>query len=157
MICCVSLLDHDRSVDDVDRRIVDLLRRHGRSTYQDIGRAVGLSAPAAKRRVDRLVEDGVIVGFTALVDHARLGTPLQAVTELRFAGNTTVDEIASIGDGIPQVIGVFTTAGDPDALAWLRVRDVTELKRVIDRLRSRGMVTGTKTMIILGGPHDAVL
>ena len=44
-------------------------------------------------------------------------------------------------------------AGDPDALAWLRVVDVRDLKRVIDRLRVSGNVTGTKTMILLGGPN----
>ena len=64
-----------------------------------------------------------------------------------------MDEIASIGDGIPEVLAVFTLAGDPDALAWLRVADVRDLKRVIDRLRVSGNVTGTKTMIVLGGPN----
>jgi len=92
----------------------------------------------------------VITGYTALVDHARLGRPLQAFTELRFAGNLPVDEIAGIADDIPEVQTIFTTAGDPDALAWIRVRDVDDLKRVIDLLRRSGRVTGTKTLMVLG-------
>ena len=60
-------------------------------------------------------------------------------------------QIASIGDGIPEVLAVFAMAGDPDALEWLRVADVRDLKRVIDQLRRAGNVTGTKTMIVLGG------
>jgi Lrp/AsnC family leucine-responsive transcriptional regulator len=92
----------------------------------------------------------VITGYTVQVDHALLGRPLQAFTELRFAGNLPVDQIAGIAAGIPEVQTIFTTAGDPDALAWIRVRDVEDLKRVIDRLRRDRHTTGTKTLIVLG-------
>jgi Lrp/AsnC family transcriptional regulator, leucine-responsive regulatory protein len=137
-------------LDQTDLEIVELLREDARRTLADIGERVSLSAPAVKRRVDRLERDGVIVGYTALVDHALLGRPLQAFTELRFAGNLPVDQIAGIADGIPEVQTIFTTAGDPDALAWIRVRDVDDLKRVIDLLRRSGRVTGTKTLMVLG-------
>jgi Lrp/AsnC family leucine-responsive transcriptional regulator len=137
-------------LDQTDLEIVDLLREDARRTLADVGERVSLSAPAVKRRVDRLERDGVIVGYTALVDHALLGRPLQAFTELRFAGNLPVDQIAHIADGIPEVQTIFTTAGDPDALAWIRVRDVDDLKRVIDLLRRSGRVTGTKTLMVLG-------
>lgn len=136
--------------DDTDRAILDHLRANGRSTYGEIGKQVGLSAPAVKRRMDRLTEERVILGFTAVVDHARLGAALEAFTELRFSGDARVDEIAQIGDGLPEVQGVFTMAGDPDALVWLRVKDVHDLKRVIDQLRGSGNVIGTKTMMVLG-------
>ena len=137
-------------LDQTDLEIVQLLRDDARRTFADIGERVSLSAPAVKRRVDRLERDRVIVGYTALVDHALLGRPLQAFTELRFAGNLPVDQIAGIADGIPEVQTIFTTAGDPDALAWIRVRDVDDLKRVIDLLRRSGRVTGTKTLMVLG-------
>jgi Lrp/AsnC family transcriptional regulator, leucine-responsive regulatory protein len=139
--------------DEIDRAILVELERNARATYGELGEVVGLSAPAVKRRMDRLVAGGIIRGYTVVVDHARLGRPIEAFTELTFSGNARVDEIASIGDGIPEVLAVFTMAGDPDALAWLRVADVRDLKRVIDRLRQAGNLTGTKTMIVLGGPN----
>ncbi len=137
-------------IDDTDLEIIELLRSDARRTLADIAERVSLSAPAVKRRVDRLEREGVITGYTVLVDHAMLGQPLQAFTELRFAGNSTVDEIAAIAQDIPEVQTIFTTAGDPDALAWIRVRDVEDLKRVIDLLRRSGRVTGTKTLMVLG-------
>lgn len=145
-------------LDDTDLEIVALLREDARRTLADVGERVSLSAPAVKRRVDRLERDGVIVGYTAVVDHACLGRPLQAFTELRFAGHLPVDQIAAVADGIPEVQTVFTTAGDPDALAWIRVRDVDDLKRVIDLLRRSGRVTGTKTLMVLGSssPREAL-
>ena len=137
-------------LDNTDREILGLLEADARRTFGDMGRRVGLSAPAVKRRVDRLEAAGVIRGYTTVVDHALLGRPLEAFAELRFSGNARVDAIASIGDGIPEVEAVFTIAGDPDALVWIRVRDVQDLKRVIDRVRSSGDVVGTKTLMVLG-------
>lgn len=74
-----------------------------------------------------------------------------------LAAEVRVEQLARLPplEGIPEVQVVSTTAGDPDALALLRVRDVDDLKRVIDRLRSTGVVVGTKTLMVLGtwSPH----
>jgi Lrp/AsnC family leucine-responsive transcriptional regulator len=137
-------------LDATDRTILDLLAENARRTLGDIGQRVGLSAPAVKRRIDRLEAAGIILGYTTRVDHAKLGRPLEAFTEIRFSGDARVDSIAGIAAGTAEVQAVFTIAGDPDALAWIRVSDVHELKRVIDRLRGSGDVIGTKTLIVLG-------
>lgn len=145
----------DDDLDRTDLELVDLLRADARRTLADMATRVSLSAPAVKRRIDRLERIGVITGYTAIVDHGRLGRPLEAFTELRFTGTTLVDEIARIAAAIPEVETVFTTAGDPDALVHLRVRDVDDLKRVVDLLRRSGMVTGTKTLMVLGTSRAA--
>jgi Lrp/AsnC family leucine-responsive transcriptional regulator len=137
-------------LDATDLEIIELLRQDARRTLADVAERVSLSAPAVKRRVDRLERERVITGYTVQVDHALLGRPLQAFTELRFAGNLPVDQIAGIAAGIPEVQTIFTTAGDPDALAWIRVKDVADLKRVVDDLRRSGRVTDTKTLMVLG-------
>ena len=144
------MADKAPELDETDLEIIELLRQDARRTLADVAERVSLSAPAVKRRVDRLERERVITGYTVQVDHALLGRPLQAFTELRFAGNLPVDQIAGIAAGIPEVQTIFTTAGDPDALAWIRVRDVDDLKRVIDLLRRSGRVTGTKTLMVLG-------
>lgn len=136
-------------LDGTDREILELLRRDARRRLADIAARVNLSAPAVKRRIDRLEALGVITGYTVQLDHAKLGRPLEAFAELRFAGNTKVAEIAAVAQGVPEVQSVFTTAGDPDALVWIRVRDVNDLTRVIDLLRRSGRVTGTKTLMVL--------
>ena len=150
------MAENTPEIDATDLEIIELLRADARRTLADVAERVSLSAPAVKRRVDRLERDGVIKGYTVLVDHALLGRPLQAFTELRFAGNLPVDQIAGIAEGIPEVQTIFTTAGDPDALAWIRVRDVDDLKRVIDLLRRSGRVTGTKTLMVLGSSSPDV-
>jgi Lrp/AsnC family leucine-responsive transcriptional regulator len=54
-----------------------------------------------------------------------------------------------VARGLPEVEAVFTTAGDPDALVWIKVRDVAHLTTVIDTLRRDGNVSGTKTLMVL--------
>ena len=142
-------MNGDLDLDGIDIELVDLLLQDGRQTLAELGKTVGLSAPAVKRRLDRLEDEGVITGYTAKVDHAKLGRRIEAFTELRFAGKTKVADIAGIATGVPVVEAVYTIAGDPDALVHLRVRDVADLTRVIDRLRRTGKVTGTKTLIVL--------
>jgi len=137
-------------LDEVDRRIVDLLLEDGRRSASEIGRTVNLSPAAAKRRIDRLERNGTIVGYKAVVDPSTLGEQIEAFIELRFAGATQVDDIEATVAGLPEVVEAFTTAGDPDALVRARARDLDHLKRVIDRIRRTGKVTGTKTLIVLG-------
>ena len=137
-------------VDDVDRSLLRMLRADGRRTYSDMAAQVGLSVAAVKRRVDRLREVGVITGFTVQLDHAKLGWGIQAFTELRYLGTTGPREIVASVASMPEVQAVFTIAGDPDALVWLRARDIAHLQEVIDRMRRGGSVTGTKTLMVIG-------
>jgi Lrp/AsnC family transcriptional regulator, leucine-responsive regulatory protein len=137
-------------IDATDLAIVEELEEDARQTLSEIAAKVSLSAPAVKRRIDRLLELGVIAGYTVRVDHSKLGRPLVAFTELRFTGSTPVEEITEIAAATPEVEALFTIAGDPDAIVQVRVADVDQLNVVIDRFRRSGKVTGTKTLIVLG-------
>jgi len=143
------MVDRQPDLDGTDHEILELLRADARRTLADIGGRVSLSAPAVKRRVARLERLGVITGYTAEIDHAKLGRPIEAFTELRFAGDTKVADIKGVATGLPEVQALYTTAGDPDALVRIRVRDLADLTRVIDQLRRSGRVTHTKTLMVL--------
>ncbi|MBB5957130.1 DNA-binding Lrp family transcriptional regulator [Saccharothrix tamanrassetensis] len=136
-------------VDEIDHEILALLREDARRTLSDIASRVTLSTAAVKRRIDRLQQVGVITGFTVQIDHAKLGWGIEAFTELRFAGNTKVADILHTTTRMREAQAVFTIAGDPDALVWLRVRDMAHLQRTIDEIRRHHQVTGTKTLIAL--------
>lgn len=137
-------------VDEIDHRVLRLLREDGRRTFSEMAERIGLSVAAVKRRVDRLREIGVITGFSVQIDYAKLGWGIEAFTELRYQGTTPVGEIIRTAGDVPEVQAVFTIAGDPDALIHVRVRDLGHLQLVIDRLRRAGNVTGTKTLLVLG-------
>ena len=117
--------------------------------------AVSVSPRRGERRLDRLEQLGTIAGYHAVLDHARLGNEIEAFVELRFAGTTQVDDIEGTVAGMPEVVEAFTTAGDPDALVRVRATDLDHLKRVVDRIRRSGTVTGTKTLIVLGAARPS--
>lgn len=142
-----------QKIDATDLAIIEELEQDARQTLSEIATKVSLSAPAVKRRIDRLLELGVIAGYTVRVDHAKLGRPLVAFTELRFTGSTPVEEITEIAAATPEVEALFTIAGDPDAIVQIRIADVDRLNVVIDRFRRSGKVVGTKTLIVLGSWH----
>ena len=79
--------------DELDQRIVGVLVENARATYSEIGGRVGLSAPAVKRRVDRLRASGAITGFSATVDPAALGWTTEAYVELFCRGRTSPADI----------------------------------------------------------------
>ena len=141
------MTNHD--LDGTDHEILELLAENARRTMGDMAGRVALSPSAVKRRVDRLERLGVITGYTVVVDHAKAGRPIQAFTEVRFSGTADLEEIQHTAAQMPEVLSVFTTAGDPDALVWLQVPDVEQLGHAIERLRRSGRVTGTKTLIVL--------
>jgi DNA-binding Lrp family transcriptional regulator len=135
--------------DDTDRRIVALLVENGRATYAEIGQVVGLSPPAAKRRVDRLVADGTVTGFTALVDPEAVGTAMEAFVELHCHGRTSPDAIRAIVAPHPAVTSAYTVTGEADALVHLRCSGVDELEGTIELIRAHERVARTSTVIVL--------
>jgi DNA-binding Lrp family transcriptional regulator len=136
-------------IDGVDQRIVALLVADARASYAEIGARVSLSAPAVKRRVDRLRASGVIKGFTAVIDPAAVGWTTEAFVELFCTGRTTPTQIAVATRRHPEVIGAYTISGQADALVHLRAADIGHLEQALERLRAEPFVTSTRSMVVL--------
>jgi Lrp/AsnC family transcriptional regulator, leucine-responsive regulatory protein len=136
-------------VDDPDRQILALLVEDGRRTYDDIGRHVSLSAPAVKRRVDRLRERGALHGFTAVVDHAALGDRTEALIELFFAPGTLLEQVARTLRSHTEVVEAWSVTGDADAIARVRTIDNADLERLIMDLQRDGLVQRTRSQVVL--------
>lgn len=136
-------------MDTVDRQILALLVDDGRRTYDDLARRVALSAPAVKRRVDRLRSTGALRGFTAVVDHAALGSSTEALIELFFAPGTPLDEVAATLRRHPEVVEAWSVTGEADAIARVRARDNADLERVIIELQAGGPVERTRSAVVL--------
>src|SRR3954452_616480 len=147
-ICCVFVVEHP-PVDQTDRQIVALLREDARRSFQDIGAHVSLSAPAVKRRVDRLRRDGVIKGFTTLLDPRRFGWQTQAIVELTTEGRFSGADIHAAVSGHPEVAAAYTVAGQASAILIVRAEDTVHLEQVLERLREPPAIIRTRTAVVL--------
>jgi DNA-binding Lrp family transcriptional regulator len=136
-------------MDAVDQRIIAHLISDARASYAEIGSRVSLSAPAVKRRVDRLRSAGIIKGFTTIIDPAAVGWTTEAFVELFCTGRTTPAQITVATRRHPEVVGAYTVSGEADALVHLRAADIGHLEQALERLRAEQFVTSTRSMIVL--------
>ena len=136
-------------MDDLDRGIVGCLLRNARATFAEIGEEVNLSAPAVKRRVDRLVASGAIRGFTTLVDPAVLGWQTEAYVEIFCKGTVSPQELRASLERVPEVVGACTVSGAADALVHVLASDVRQLERALERIRDEHNVDHTESVIVL--------
>ena len=137
------------SLDDIDARIITALIRDARASYTVIGNEVGLSAPAVKRRVDRLRASGAITGFSARVDPAALGWTTEAYVELFCSGRTSPEEIAAAVRRYPEVADACTVTGEADALVHIRAADVKHFEQVMEQIGAESFVRRTRSVIVL--------
>jgi len=135
--------------DELDQRIVGALVENARATYSEIGGRIGLSAPAVKRRVDRLRATGAITGFSARVNPAALGWTTEAYVELFCRGRTSPADIGAAVGKYPEVTGAATITGEADALLHIRAADVRHFERVVERISAEPFVVRTRSVIVL--------
>lgn len=137
------------AIDNLDRKLLELLRADGRATFAELGQRVDLSASAVKRRVDRLVATGVIRGFGAFVDPDLDGRDTEAYVELFCRGTVAPGELTRILAGIPDVVEAWTVTGDADAVVRIRARDTERLEVALELVRLAPQVDSTRSAIVL--------
>jgi Lrp/AsnC family leucine-responsive transcriptional regulator len=151
-VCDMSARAMESSADAVDLRILRILQEDGRITNQELASRAGLSPAACFDRVKRLRTSGVIAGYTALLDPAKLGQALLIFVEVVL--DRTTDDVftafaAQVGD-IPEVLECHMVAGGFDYLLKVRVADMAAYRRFLGEiLTSIPGVRETRTYAVL--------
>ncbi len=141
-------VDPDR-LDSLDRAILRALARDARATFAQVGAEVSLSAPAVKRRVDRLRDRGVIRGWTVQLDPAALGWHTEAFVEIFCQGSTSPATMQAAVERYPEVVTASTVTGDVDLVVQVRARDMRHLEEVVERLAAEPFVARTRSTVVL--------
>ncbi|EQD51151.1 AsnC family transcriptional regulator [mine drainage metagenome] len=131
-----------RAVDDTDRAILQLLRRDGRATNAEIGRATDLTEGAVRHRIAQLRADGTILRFTAVT--APLGP--EGLVLVRCRPDRTGEILRAVR---ARATDVFETSGEYDLGAFVECATIEELNRTLDAIRSIEGVDSTLTLIRL--------
>lgn len=137
-------------LDDVDRKILELLFQDARASYKKMGEAVGLSEGAVRKRVKRLVEQGVIKRFTVVIDDRSM---IKALTMINVDPSVPTPAVAESLMKIDGVQEVYEVTGIYDAIALIMASDMNMLNRCIDSVRRVRGVRNTNTCIILKSVH----
>lgn len=139
-------------LDSFDRKILSVLTRDGRITVTDLAREVGLSKTPCQVRMRRLVEAGVITGFTAVVDSAKLGMDHVAFAEVKLS-DTREQALEEFNAGvrrIPEVEECHMIASSFDYLLKVRTADIRRYRSVLgERISSLPHVASTSTFVAM--------
>jgi Lrp/AsnC family leucine-responsive transcriptional regulator len=138
----------DQQLDATNRQLIDALQQDARLSLAELGRRVGLTAPAVGERLGRLEQSGVIRGYHADVDPRALGFALTAVIRVRPAPRQ-LPEVAQLAGDTPEVVECHRITGDDCFVLRAHVRDVDHLEEVIDRFTLFGQTT---TSIVQSSP-----
>jgi Lrp/AsnC family transcriptional regulator, leucine-responsive regulatory protein len=143
-----SLVD----LDEFDRKILAILGRDGRITYTDLAAQVGLSKTPCQARVKRLVESGLITGFRAIVDPAKVGLDHVAFTEVKLS-DTREEALHRFNDAvrkIPEVEECHMIASSFDYLLKVRTPDIRRYRIVLgEKISSLPHVASTSTFVAM--------
>ncbi|HET8583788.1 MAG TPA: Lrp/AsnC family transcriptional regulator [Jatrophihabitans sp.] len=134
--------------DPIDRKIAAALLADGRSTLRSLAELTGLSISAVQARVRRLESDGVIKGYTALLDAEAIGLPLAALIAITPLDPGQPDDAPERLAGLAEIEACHSVAGDDAYVLFVRVAGPTALEQLIREIRRRANVS-TRTTIVL--------
>ena len=135
-------------VDDLDQRLIALLRADGRAPISQLATALHVSRGTAQNRLDRLIQAGIIQGFTVRVRKDIDERLIRALTTIQLAGKATAAVIARLR-GIPEIRALHTTNGTWDLIAEIMVDTLPDLDRVLGTIRAIDGIRGSETSILL--------
>ncbi|NJP67594.1 Lrp/AsnC family transcriptional regulator [Streptomyces spiramenti] len=137
-----------RPLDPIDSAILRLLRLDGRASVRAIAEQVHISRANAYARINRLVEDGVVRGFTARVDHERAGQGASAYITLKIVQNSW-RTVRSQLEQLPGAAHIALVSGDFDVLLLVHTADNRELRElVLTRIQAMPEVLSTRTLLV---------
>ncbi|WP_375503281.1 Lrp/AsnC family transcriptional regulator [uncultured Jatrophihabitans sp.] len=134
--------------DSIDRRLAHALSADGRSTLRSLAELTGLSVSAVQARVRRLESDGVIRGYTALLDPEAIGLPLAALIAITPLDPGQPDDAPERLAGLNAIEACHSVAGDDAYVLFVRVATPTALEQLIRVIRRRANVS-TRTTVVL--------
>lgn len=141
-------------LDETDEAILAELTEHARATFAEIGERVNLSAPAVKRRVDRMLDNGVIRGFTTVVDRSAIGWGTEAYVQVFCHGTIAPDELRRAWEDIPEVVSAATVTGTADAILRVLARDMQHLEDALERIRTSADIERSESIVVLSNLID---
>lgn len=139
-------------LDAIAWKIVECLQHNARISFAELGRKVGLSTPAVAERVRRLEEAGVVTGYHASINMARLGLPIHVVMRLTIpGGDLQISRTVAAMKELPEILRCHRITGNESFVIEAHLVSVRHLEALIDRLSAFG---ATSTSTVLSSPVE---
>lgn len=138
-------MDSNIKIDALNWKILNNLQRNSRESFANIGRSIGLTAPAVGERVKKMEDAGILMGYNASVSHALTGHQLKAIISLRaFIGK--LKPFLAIAPSFKEIVNCYRITGNENIVMEVVFQDQFHLEKFIDKLIQYGE---TRTNIVL--------
>ena len=137
------------TLDQVDRNILINLQNDGRSSASHIASEIGMSIPAVTDRIKKLQESGIIMGFTAVLNHRKVGLDVSAFITVISESSSHYSDVVRETNKSPEIIQCFTTTGNGSHVLYALVENTHALEKLLRKIQSWPGVMRTETQIIL--------
>lgn len=139
-----------KPTDEVDARIIEILRANAREPAASIAATVHLTEGAVRRRIQALEDRGVITRFTIAIDHDKLASSVEAFVGLAYPGSVDIDAVVAETMKRTEVREAIAIAGKFDLILRVRASSLTHLRELVRDFRQAGPAISSETMVILG-------
>jgi Lrp/AsnC family leucine-responsive transcriptional regulator len=136
-----------KAIDEKSWRLLHELQQDARLTYAELGRRVSLSLPAVAERIHKMEDAGIIEGYRAEINPARIGMPITAFIRISIIGDFT--KVTKVVQELPEVLECHRSTGADSFILKVQVRSVQHMESVIDKLTPFGT---TSTSVVLSSP-----
>ena len=140
-------------MDDIDHRLLSILRHDGRRAISDIAIELALSRATVRSRIQRLEKSGDIVGYTVVLRADAVALPVRGITMIEIEGRL-LDRVVDALVGFPEIGAVHTTNGKWDLILEISARSLTDLDAVLRRIRLVPGITASETNLLLATPRS---
>lgn len=137
------------SLDRLDLRIIRSLSQNARKPYSTIANELEVSDTTVRKRVNRLVEEGIIKQFNLLLDYHRIGRIVKAFIGLRVSANKLMNVVGPLQDN-PDVQVLYRTTGNVDLFVEVIFKDMEELKLFLEQDLNIDGISYTEVTVVIG-------
>jgi len=136
-------------LDQVDRNILNILQLDGRSSASHIAEEISMSIPAVTDRIRKLQESGVILGYTALLDHRKVGLDISTFITVISESSSHYSDVVRQANKTPEIIQCFTTTGNGSHVLLAITENTDSLEKLLRIVQSWPGVMRTETQMVL--------
>lgn len=145
----------DSFLDDLDLLLISEMQKDAQKPITQLARQLARPIPTIRDRIKRLEKMGMITGYSALIDVAKIGFPIKAFIQLKVSGMIPdSNEFLSALGAIPEVESAYLITGDFEAVTIVNVKDMEHLRRLLyEAFPKVAGVSGTHSMLVLCEAH----
>lgn len=135
-------------MDDLDHRLIALLRMDGRASLSELAKKLGVSRGTVQNRLDRLIDAEIVLGFTVRLKSGAQSDRIRAIMMIEVAGKSTRKVVQALR-GLPEIYMLHSTNGAYDLIAEIEVANLAAFDRVLSSVRSIEGIARSETSLLL--------